>query len=113
MSVEYLLDDDDVIVSKSDLLGNIVSVNHTLLKASGYSEAELIGQPHSMLRHPDVPREIFASMWETISQGYTWYGVVKNKRKNGDYYWVAANVAPIFNEADDITGYVSVRYPVT
>lgn len=113
MSSEYLLDDDDVIVTRSDLLGNIVSVNPTMIKVSGYSEQELIGQPHNLLRHPDVPKEVFVDMWTTISQGYTWYGTVKNKRKNGDYYWVSANVAPVFNEEEEIIGYFSVRYAVT
>lgn len=113
MADEYLLNDDDVIVTKSDLLGNIVSVNDAMITASGYSKAELIGQSHRLLRHPDVPKEIFADMWSTISQGYAWHGTLKNKRKNGDYYWVVANVSPIFDDEEQITGYLSVRYSAT
>ena len=112
MSHEYHLPSHAVILSTSDLTGNITSFNKAFLEASGYSEAEIKGKPHSILRHPDMPKEAFKDLWDTISDGRPWFGLVKNKRKNGDYYWVAANASPVFT-AGQITGYVSVRYPAT
>ena len=112
MSSEYQLPNNAVILSTADLQGNIVTFNKTFLEASGYTEAEIKGKPHSILRHPDMPKEAFKDFWTTIQDGRPWYGLVKNKRKNGDYYWVAANAAPIFTDGK-ITGYVSVRYPAS
>jgi len=112
MPTEYLLATQTVILSTADMQGNIVTYNKAFLEASGYSEAEIKGKPHSILRHPDMPKEAFKDLWDTISAGRPWFGLVKNKRKNGDYYWVAANASPIFTDGR-ITGYVSVRYPAT
>jgi len=112
MSAEYQLAEAAVILSTSDLQGNILTCNHTFLTVSGYDAQEIIGKPHSILRHPDMPKEAFKDLWQTISNGRPWFGIVKNKRKNGDYYWVAANVSPIFEEGK-LTSYVSVRYPAT
>jgi methyl-accepting chemotaxis protein len=112
MSAEHILPASAVILSTADLPGNILSFNKAFLDASGYSETEIKGKPHSILRHPDMPKEAFKDLWETISNGRPWFGLVKNKRKNGDYYWVAANASPIFSDGR-ITGYVSVRYPAS
>jgi methyl-accepting chemotaxis protein len=112
MSQEYFLPADTVILSTSDLQGNILTFNKGFLWASGYTESELKGKPHSILRHPDMPKEAFQDFWQTIQAGRPWFGFVKNQRKNGDHYWVAANAAPIFTDGN-ITGYVSVRYPAT
>jgi len=112
MSREYRLAEDMVILSTSDLKGNIVDYNKAFQEASGYSDAELRGQPHRILRHPDMPKEAFKDFWSTIQSGKPWFGIVKNKRKNGDYYWVAANASPIC-EQGKITGYLSVRYPAS
>ena len=112
MSQEYFLPADTVILSTSDLQGNILTFNKGFLEASGYTEAELKGKPHSILRHPDMPKEAFQDFWQTIEAGRPWFGFVKNLRKNGQHYWVAANAAPIFSDGK-ITGYVSVRYPAT
>lgn len=109
---EYLLADDLVILSTSDLVGNIVDYNEGFREASGYSDAELEGKPHNILRHPDMPKEAFEDFWKTLQAGRPWQGVVKNKRKNGEHYWVMANAAPII-ESGKITGYLSVRYPAT
>lgn len=109
---EYVLPEDMVISSCSDLLGNITQYNAGFKEASGYSDEELLGQSHRLLRHPDMPKEAFADLWRTLESGNAWFGVVKNKRKNGDYYWVVANAAPI-TEHGRITGYVSVRYPAS
>ena len=112
MSQEYLLSTDTVIVSTSDLQGNILTYNKAFIDASGYSESEIKGKSHSILRHSDMPKEAFQDLWQTIGAGHPWFGIVKNKRKNGDFYWVTANVSPIF-DAGRITGYVSVRYPTS
>ncbi|MBI5918944.1 MAG: Tar ligand binding domain-containing protein, partial [Nitrosomonadales bacterium] len=107
-SIEYELREDVTIVSKTDTKGIITYVNADFIEASGYSEKELMGQPHNLVRHPDMPEEAFTDLWQTLNQGKPWTGVVKNRRKNGDHYWVVANVAPIF-ESGSLTGYLSVR----
>jgi len=96
------------IVSQTDLHGTITSVNDTFLRVSGYSREELIGQPHNLLRHPDVPAAAFKDLWETIQSGKPWSNLVKNRCKNGDYYWVEANVSPVL-ENGEVIGYLSVR----
>jgi methyl-accepting chemotaxis protein len=109
---EYILPSTLVILSTSDMQGNITSYNAGFRDASGYSDGELQGKPHSLLRHPDMPKEAFEDLWKTLQAGLPWYGIVKNKRKNGDHYWVSANAAPIVHNGQ-VTGYVSVRYPAT
>lgn len=109
---EYVLPDDLVILSTSDLHGNIVTYNEGFREASGYSDDELKGKSHNILRHEDMPKEAFKDFWKTIQTGLPWRGAVKNKRKNGQYYWVMANATPII-ENGEITGYLSVRYPAT
>jgi methyl-accepting chemotaxis protein len=112
MNQLYQLPANMVIISRSDLQGNIISFNAGFEEASGYSTSELNGKPHSILRHPDMPKEAFQDMWQTLKSGHAWHGMVKNKRKNGDYYWVFANASPVI-EQDRIVGYVSVRYPAS
>ena len=96
------------LVSKTDLDGKIIYANQTFIDISGYAEAELLGRPHNIVRHPVMPRGAFAHLWETIQQGLPWSGVVKNRCKNGDHYWVKAFVAPI-RQNGAVTGYLSVR----
>ena len=108
----YDLPQDMIILSTSDLQGRIVDFNEGFVIASGYTKDELVGESHSLLRHPDMPASAFKDLWVTVEDGRPWFGIVKNMRKNGDHYWVAANVAPIY-EAGRITGYVSVRYAAT
>jgi aerotaxis receptor len=96
------------LVSKTDLDGKIIYANQTFIDISGYTEAELMGRPHNIVRHPIMPRGAFAHLWETIQQGLPWSGVVKNRCKNGDHYWVKAFVAPI-RQNGAVTGYLSVR----
>lgn len=105
---EYPLDASRSIVSKTDLQGNILYVNPYFCEVSGFSENELLGQPQNIVRHPDMPPEAFADMWCTIKDGAPWTGIVKNRRKNGDHYWVLANVTPV-REHGRIIGYMSVR----
>jgi len=100
--------DDQAIVSKTDLNGNIVYVNPYFTQVSGFSEAELLGSPQNIVRHPDMPAEAFADLWSSIKGGTPWTGIVKNRCKNGDHYWVRANITPI-RENGKTTGYMSVR----
>jgi len=109
---ELVLPNNTTIVSKTDLHGNIVSANEAFIEASGYAWTELVGQPHNILRHPDVPAAVFADFWQTIQNGKPWSQIVKNRCKNGDHYWVEANATPIF-ENGEITGYMSVRIPAS
>ncbi|PWB58818.1 MAG: chemotaxis protein, partial [Nitrosomonadales bacterium] len=105
---EYVLKETDSIVSKTDLKGVITYVNEDFLRISGFSKDELIGTSHNIVRHPDMPPEAFADLWDSLKAGRPWTGLVKNRCKNGDYYWVHANVTPIF-ENSQLTGYMSVR----
>jgi methyl-accepting chemotaxis protein len=105
---EYVLTDADSIVSKTDLKGVITYINEDFKRISGFSEAELIGQPQNIVRHPDMPVEAFADFWATLKAGRPWSGLVKNRCKNGDYYWVQANATPIY-EGGHLIGYMSVR----
>ncbi|MEA3406112.1 MAG: methyl-accepting chemotaxis protein [Pseudomonadota bacterium] len=109
---EYPLADGITIVSRTDLHGNIIEANEAFIEASGYDWKELVGQPHNLLRHPDVPAAVFKDFWQTLQAGKPWSQVVKNRRKNGDHYWVVANATPIF-EKGEITGYMSVRAPAS
>lgn len=111
-TTEHVLPDGTLIVSKTDRKGKITYVNDQFVAASGFSEAELMGQPHNIVRHPDMPVEAFANLWDTIEPGKPWAGAVKNRRKNGDFYWVMASVTPIW-EKDQIAGYQSVRTKLT
>ncbi len=111
-SIEYELDDNTIVVSKSDLKGQITYVNPYFIEASGYTEGELIGQSHNLIRHPDMPEEVFRDLWQTLEKGLPWAGIVKNRRKNGDYYWVQANLTPLI-EGGHCVGYLSVRTKVS
>ncbi len=106
--IEYLLKEGQSIVSKTDTKGRITYVNPSFIEVSGFSEEELIGKAHNLVRHPDMPPEAFADLWATLQAGEPWTGMVKNRRKNGDFYWVVANVVPV-QEAGRVTGYMSVR----
>ncbi|MBS4099595.1 MAG: Tar ligand binding domain-containing protein [Sulfuricella sp.] len=106
--VERDFRDGETIVSKTDLKGVITYVNPYFCEMSGYSEQESLGQPHNYIRHPDMPVEAFADLWDTLKKGQPWTGMVKNRCKNGDYYWVEANVTPI-RENGQTVGYISVR----
>ncbi len=107
-NVDYPLDDDAMIVSKTDSKGKLAYFNKQFVDASGFTEAELMGQPHNIVRHPDMPPEAFEDFWTTIKAGMPWAGAVKNRRKNGDFYWVRASATPIW-ENGQITGYMSIR----
>ena len=110
--VEKTFSDDVTLVTKTDLQGRITFVNHAFVEVSGYAEQELLGQPHNIVRHPDMPPEVFADMWRTLAGGKPWTGIVKNRCKNGDHYWVEANATPL-RDGDTVVGFVSVRSRTT
>ena len=107
-TVEYPIPAGKTLVSVTDLKGRIVYCNPAFIEVSGFGREELMGQPHNLVRHPDMPAEAFRDMWATIQSGVPWTGLVKNRRKNGDHYWVRANATPMRDGAR-ITGFLSVR----
>ncbi|EBZ8939754.1 PAS domain S-box protein [Salmonella enterica subsp. enterica serovar Napoli] len=106
------LDDDTTLMSTTDLESYITHANDTFVQVSGYQLNELLAQPHNLVRHPDMPKAAFADMWYTLKQGEPWSGIVKNRRKNGDHYWVRANAVPMIRKGR-VTGYMSIRTRAT
>jgi len=106
--VERHLEDGQYIVSKTDLKGRITYINRPFMEISGFDEGELLGKAHNVIRHPDMPPAAYADLWQTLQRGKPWRGMVKNRCKNGDFYWVEANANPIW-EGDQIVGYMSLR----
>jgi len=106
---EVFLKEEDFIISKTDLKSRILYGNKIFIKISGYSEKELLGKPHNILRHPDMPRCAFKILYDHIQNGKEWFGFVKNLRKNGGYYWVFANISPTYDINGNMIGYYSVR----
>jgi aerotaxis receptor len=109
---EYDYPADDILVSTTDLQGRITHGNHAFFATSGYDYNELIGEAHNIVRHPDMPEEAFRDLWATIGRGRPWTGIVKNRRKNGDHYWVLANVTPVMQDGKP-KSYMSVRFKPT
>ncbi len=107
--VERFFGDDEIIVSKTDLKGRMTYVNRVFMSIAGYREDELLGQPHSMIRHPEMPRCVFKLLWDTVQSGREIFAYVINRCKNGDHYWVFAHVTPSFDDAGNIVGYHSNR----
>lgn len=106
------LDDDITLMSTTDLQSYITHANDTFVQVSGYQLNELLEKPHNLVRHPDMPKAAFADMWYTLKQGEPWSGIVKNRRKNGDHYWVRANAVPMVRKGR-VTGYMSIRTRAT
>lgn len=107
--VEFSLADDEFIVSKTDISGRIKYMNRVFMHISGFSESELLGQHHNMIRHPNMPRGVFKLLWETIKSGKEFFGYVKNICKDGSFYWVYANITCDYDERGNLRGYYSVR----
>jgi methyl-accepting chemotaxis protein/aerotaxis receptor len=107
-NTEIELEEGRPLVSRTDAGGRITFVNQAFIDISGFEESELIGQPHNIVRHPHMPKEAFADLWRAIKSGNTWSGLVMNRTKLGDYYWVRANVSATY-EGDQISGYISIR----
>ena len=108
VAAEYVLRPDETIISKTDLRGNITYANDNFVRISGYSRDELVGSSQSIERHPYMPKQVFADLWATLKEGKAWGGMIKNRCKNGDEYWVLAFVAPIVKNGQT-TGYTSIR----
>ncbi len=111
MSREIKLSSDIMIVSQTDEKGVILYANDDFCKIAGYTKDELIGKPHNIVRHSDMPKVAFQGLWETIRKGEIWNGIVKNKTSNGDYYWVNATAFPV-RKNNQLT-YISVRVKAT
>ncbi len=105
---EYPLSEGERLVSTTDLQSRITYCNPAFVQVSGYTHEELVGQPHNLVRHPDMPPEAFRDLWATVQAGRTWSACVKNRRKNGDHYWVMANVTPVVRDGTAV-GFMSVR----
>jgi aerotaxis receptor len=104
---QYLLRETENLVSRTDLRGYITFVNSDFVRVSGFSEEELLGAPHNIVRHPDMPAVAFADLWRAIRHDRTWTGMLKNRRKNGDYYWVEASAAPLLKDGK-VVGYTAM-----
>ena len=111
MFIETEVPENELIISRTSLKGIITYANDTFAKISGYSKRELVGKPHNIVRHPDMPRSCFQDLWDTIKRGETWNGYVKNLRKDGGYYWVFAEVSGYYKNGRLIE-YKSLRIPV-
>jgi PAS domain S-box-containing protein len=108
-TTERFFDKDEIIVSKTDIKGRIAYVNSVFMKIADYEESELLGQPHSLIRHPDMPRAVFKLLWTQIDAGREIFAYVKNMTKHGDYYWVLAHVTPSLGANREVLGYHSNR----
>lgn len=108
MFIETEVPKDELIISRTDLRGVITYVNETFARISGYSPQELIGKPHNILRHPDMPKSVFKELWETIEQGDIWRGYIKNMRKDRGYYWVYAEISGVYKDGK-LVEYKSMR----
>jgi len=106
---EIIMGDNDIIVSRTDTRGKITYANDAFLKVSGFNMSELIGQPHNIVRHPDMPNAAFKDLWNTLKNGKPWSGMVKNRCKDGSFYWVKSHISPEYSSNGAITGYISVR----
>ncbi len=105
---EFDYDDDVTLMSMTDTQSYVTYANSAFIQVSGFERDELIGKPHNLVRHPDMPKEAFADMWRTLKEGQSWSALVKNRRKNGDHYWVRANATPVHRN-NQLVGYMSVR----
>lgn len=106
---EVSFGNDEIIVSKTNIKGHITYCNDVFLRVSGYTEKELLGQPHSIIRHPDMPRAVFKLLWDTLAAGSEVFAYVNNRTKRGDNYWVLAHVTPSRDAHRNIIGYHSNR----
>jgi PAS domain S-box-containing protein len=106
---ELTFGEDEIIVSKTDLKGRITYANQVFLRVAGYTEKEILGQPHNVLRHPEMPRCIFKLLWDTIEAKREIFAYVLNMAKNGDHYWVFAHVTPTYDAQKNVVGYHSNR----
>lgn len=106
---EHVLSSDDFLVSQTDEKGIILYANEDFCNAAGFKSEELLGQPHNIVRHPDMPRAAFEGLWKTIKEGKIWSGYVKNRTKSGGFYWVYATVFPMYDDIKQTNTYMSCR----
>ncbi|MGB0834799.1 MAG: PAS domain-containing protein [Psychrobium sp.] len=106
--IEVLFEKDELIISKTDLRGNITYANRVFMRVSNFPESVLHGQPHNIIRHPDMPRGVYYALWKTLKAKREFFGFVKNLTAEGNYYWVFANITPDMVK-DEIQGFFSVR----
>ncbi|MYN11671.1 PAS domain-containing protein [Pusillimonas sp. TS35] len=106
--IETRLDPDDFLISKTDTRGVIIYANEAFIKLSGFARDELMGSPHNIIRHPDIPPLAFQDLWQTLKAGKPWRGMIKNRRKDGGHYWVLSNVVPVRRKGV-VEGYASLR----
>lgn len=106
---ETVLKSDDFLVSQTDAKGKILFANDDFCKVAGYTVEEMMGKPHSLVRHPDMPKEAFKDLWQTIKENRIWTGYVKNLTKDGGFYWVFATIFPMFDEVRGAMTYMSCR----
>lgn len=106
---EVTFDEDEIIVSKTDLKGRITYCNDVFIRVAGYDEDDLLGAPHSIIRHPDMPRTVFKLLWDTLGEGKEIFAYVVNLSRDGRHYWVLAHVTPSYDEAGRLVGYHSNR----
>ena len=111
MFIETEVPENELIVSRTDLKGKITYANETFAHISGYTAEELMGKPHNIVRHPDMPSSVFKQMWETLKDQEIWRGYVKNLRKDGGYYWVYAEVSGVYKDGK-LVEYKSMRSPM-
>lgn len=110
--IETIVPENELIISRTDLKGNITYVNDTFAQISGYSKEELIGKPHNIVRHPDMPKKVFQDVWETIKKGKKWEGIIKNLRKDHGFYWVHATISGVYKD-DKLVEFKSIRTPIS
>jgi len=110
--IETEVPEEEIIISRTDLQGNITYVNETFAEMSGYEVEELIGKPHNIVRHPDMPSSVFAELWESIQNKKQWTGIVKNMRKDSGFYWVKAIVSGVYKNGE-LVEFKSLRTPVS
>ncbi|MBD3840525.1 MAG: PAS domain S-box protein [Campylobacterales bacterium] len=113
LKISNHLIDENIIMSTTDIHGIITSASSAFEHISGYSKGELIGSSHSILRHSDMPKELFEDMWRTLSSNNTWHGEIKNKKKDGGFYWVEATISPEFDKSGNKIGYSAIRHDIT
>ncbi len=111
-NTEYLVPENDSMVTKTDLNGVITYANVDFERASGFNSKELIGHSHNLIHHPDMPSEVFADLWRTLKSGHTWFGIVKNLRKDGSFFWAMINITPDY-ENEKLIGYLATRSKAT
>ena len=108
---ETLVPENELIISRTDLHGNITYANETFCDISGYTQSELLGKPHSIVRHPDMPKVLYGDLWKTIKNQKQWTGIIKNIRKDKGFYWVEAIISGVYKNGE-LVEYKSLRMPI-